>query len=333
MKELKEIQADIKNNTLKPIYAFDGEEAYYIDLLCDEFEQHLLEPHERDFNQTIFYGKDTNWNTIVNECRSYPAFAQRRLVMVKEAQQLKDFSELDNYLQQPAATTILVIAYKYKKIDGRWNSLRSIKKNGRYYSFDKLKEYKVGEWIAAYCQSIKRKISVPNADLIAAHLGNDLQKIANEVEKTAINVKEGEEITEDHIERYIGISKDYNIFQYPTALLERNAEKAFKIANYFMANTKEFQLVVITATVYGQFAKLYQYHYASHLSQTDIAATLKIPPFYVKDYQAASKRFSLKQTQQAIQIIHQYNLYAVGMEVAKNDLSLLKELTAKLISL
>jgi DNA polymerase III subunit delta len=333
MKELKEIQADIKNNTVKPIYAFDGEEAYYIDLLCDEFEKNLLQPHEKDFNQTIFYGKDTAWNTIVNECRSYPAFANRRLVIVKEAQQLKEFTELDNYFQQPAATTVLVIAYKYKKIDGRINALRSIKRNGAYYTFDKLKDFKLGEWIRAYCASIHRKISVPNADLIAAHLGNDLQKIANEIEKTAINVPEGQEIAEDHIERYIGISKDYNIFQYPAALMERNAEKAFKVANYFMANSREFQLVVITATVYSNFAKLYQYHYASHLPQGEIASLLKTSPYYVKDYQQAAGRYNLFQTQQAIQIIHQYNLYAVGMEVAKNDLSLLKEMTAKIISL
>jgi DNA polymerase III subunit delta len=333
MKELKEIQSDIQTGKLKPIYAFDGEEPYYMDLLCDEIEQKVLQENERDFNLTVVYGKETSWSTIVNHCRSYPVFATKRVVIVKEAQQMKDFSELDGYFQQPAESTVLVIAYKYKKIDGRLNALKSIKKKGTYFTFEKVKDYKLGDWILQYCTSIQRKISVPNAELVASHLGNDLQKIANELQKASINCAPNEEITADIIERYIGISKDYNVFQYPSALLEKNGEKAFRIANYFMANSKEFHMVAITAAVYGQFAKLYQYHYASHLSQGEIASALKTSPYFVKDYQQAAQRFNLSQTQQAIQIIHQYNLYAIGINVAKNDLSLLKELTAKLISL
>lgn len=333
MKELKELQSDIKNGTLKPIYAFDGEEAYYIDLLTDELEAHVLQPHEKDFNFSVLYGKETNWSTIVNECRSYPVFASKRLVIVREAQQLASFTELDHYLSKPADTTVLVIAYKYKKIDGRSNALRSIKRNGVYHTFDKLKDFKLGEWIQQYVQSIHRKISTPNADLIAAHLGNDLQKIVNEIDKASINVGEAQEITEEIIEKYIGISKEYNTFQYPAALLERNAEKAFRIANYFIANGKNFPLVVVTAAVYSNFCKLYQYHYGAHLPSGELASILKTSPYFLKDYQQAAKKFTLHQTQEAIQIIHQYNLYALGMDVARNDISLLKEMTAKLISL
>ena len=128
MKEFNDIVKDIKNKTFKPIYAFDGEEPYYIDLLTDLFEKNALEPHEKDFNQTIFYGKDTAWTDVVNECRSYPSFAERRMVIIKEAGQMKDFAKLESYFENPSASTILVIAYKYKKLDGRSKSTSLIKK-------------------------------------------------------------------------------------------------------------------------------------------------------------------------------------------------------------
>lgn len=333
MKELESIKEDIQKNKLKPFYVFDGEEAYYIDLLTDYFEKHLLQPEERDFNQTIFYGKDTEWRMVANECRSYPVFASRRLVIVKEAQALKQFAELESYFLNPAETTVLVIAYKYKKVDGRTNITKVVKKSGTYFTFDKIKDYKLGEWILQYCASVHRKISATNAELIAAHLGTDLQKVTNEIDKTLINVAEGGEITEELIERYIGISKDYNIFQYPTALLDKDIEKAFKVVNYYIANSKEFNMVPITSTVYSQFAKLYQYHYVAHLSQGEIASALQIAPFLVKNYQRAAKFYNLAQTQKVIHLMYEYNLNAIGMNVAKNDLSLLKEMTAKILSL
>jgi len=333
MKEFNDIVKDIKNKTFKPIYAFDGEEPYYIDLLTDLFEKKVLEPHEIDFNQTVFYGKDADWTNVVNECRSYPSFAERRIVIIKEAGLMKDFAKLESYFENPSATTILIIAYKYKKLDGRSKSTSLIKKKGFYATSDKLKDYQIAPWILSYCKEQKIKINAANAELLATYLGTDLQKIVNELEKVSININEGDEITEELIERYIGISKDYNIFQYPSALLEKDAERSFKIANYFMANAKEHPLVVVTATLYGQFAKLYQYHYVSHLQQGEIAAALKIGPFFVKDFVSASKKYNLSQTINAINLIREYNLNAIGMNVARNEIDLLKEMTAKILAL
>lgn len=332
MKELESIKDDLKKNQLKPFYVLDGEEPYYIDLLTDYLEEHVLQPSERDFNKTVFYGKDTEVRVVLNECRSYPVFASRRLVIVKEAQSLKDFTLLESYFQNPAETTVLVIAYKYKKVDGRSNASKLIKKFGAYFSFEKIRDYKLGDWIVQYCASKKRKISEANAELIAAHLGTDLQKVANEIDKAAINIQEGQEISEEIIERYIGISKDYNIFQYPAALLEKDVEKAYKIIQYYMANSKDFHMVPITANVYSQFSRLYQFHYVSHLPQNEVATVLKISPFFVKDYQKAARFYNLAQTQKVIHLVYEYNLNAVGMNIAKNDLSLLKEMTAKILS-
>ncbi len=333
MKAVNDILKEINNRQFKPVYVFDGEEAYYIDQLTHAFENHALEPHEKDFNQSVFYGKDADWTDVVNECRSYPAFAQRRLVILKEAAQMKKITELEAYISNPSKDTILVIAHKHKKLDGRTSLYRAIKKQADYHTFEKIKEYHLTDWILNFCITRNLKINQRNAELLGIYLGNDLQKIVNELEKVMLNIHEGEEITEELIEKYIGISKDYNVFQYPTAILERNGEKAFKVVNYFMANPKDAPMVVVTATLYGQFCKLYQYHYAKSLGQKEIAAALKIAPFFVKDYDQASRKFSLIQTTKAIQLIHEYNLKSIGIDVAHNDISLLKELTAKLLVL
>jgi len=333
MKQVNEILKDIKSGTLKPLYVLDGEESYYIDLITDAFEKNVLEPHEKDFNFKVFYGKDTEWASIVNECRSYPAFAARRLVILKEAAQMKTFPELESYFLNPASTTILVIAYKHKKLDARTTATKAIKKNAVYATFDKIKDYHLSDWILTYCQSKKLKISAKNADLLATYLGTDLQKIVNELEKVQINISEGTEISEELIERYIGISKDYNVFQYPQAILEKNAEKAFRISNYFIANPKEAPMVVVTGTLYNEFCKLFVYHYAQHLPQKDIAAAMKINAYFVKDYQKAAMSFNLAKTNEAICIIQEYNLHAIGINIAYQDLTILKELTAKLLSL
>jgi DNA polymerase-3 subunit delta len=333
MKEVQEIISHIKNGKVQSIYVLDGEEPYYIDLITHVFEQDFLPIQDKDFNQSVFYGKDAEWSSVVNECRSYPAFAAKRLVILKEAAQMKDFAKLESYMQSPSETTILVIAHKYKKVDGRSSILKAIKKNGYYATFDKLRDYQVADWISKYCSENKFTISSLNSALLANYLGNDLQKIVNEIQKVAINLKDQEEINEDLIEKYIGISKDYNIFQFPSALLERNAEKAFKIANYFMANPKEAPLVVVTATLYGQFSKLYQYHFVKNLPDKDIAAQLKISPYFVKDFKSAAQTFNLTQTAEAIHLIHAYNLNAIGMNVSNNSISLLKELTTRILQL
>ena len=333
MKEVNELIKQIQMGELKPVYAFDGEEPYYIDLLCDSFENNVLQPHEKDFNFTTFYGKDATWSAVVNECRSYPAFSQRRLVILKEAAQLKDIKELESYIQNPLPSTVFVIAHKYTKIDGRLGLVKAIKKHGVYLTFDKIKDFKLSDWILNYCTTKNIKITPTNADLLGAYLGTDLQKIVNELEKVLINVGDKKEITAELIEKYIGISIEYNVFQYPKAILERNTEKSYRIANYYIAHPKEVHMISVTSMLYSQFSKLYQYHYVKNMPVKDLPVILKIPPFALKDYQKAAQLFNLSQTIEAIKLIHQYNLNAVGLNTATNDNTLLKELTAKLLSL
>lgn len=338
MKEVNELLKQIADGACKPVCFLDGEEPYYIDLLVEAFENNILQEQEKDFNFKVFFGKDAHWNDIVNECRSFPVFASRRLVIVKEASQLKDLDILEGYIKNPAETSILVIAHKYKKADGRsglakYMKSKEAKPKVDYLTFDKLKEHQLGEWILQYCLKHQIKINMVNADLLATYLGNDLQKIVNEISKVRINIATGDEITEELIERYIGISKDYNVFQFPKAIIERNADLVFKIVHYYIANPKEGPMVVLTAMLYNEFNKLYRYHYAKSLSPADAAKAIGIAPFFIKDYQRAAQVYTLPKTITAIDIIHRYNLHAVGINIADNNINMLKELAFKLLSL
>ena len=338
MKEVNELLKQIADGNPKPICFLDGEEPYYVDLLVEAFENNILQEHEKDFNFKVFFGKDSHWNEIVNECRSFPVFASRRLVILKEAAQLKDLEMLEAYIRNPAETTLLVIAHKYKKADGRSalaNYMKSKEAAAKvtYLTFDKLKEHQVAEWILQYCLRNQIRINGVNADLLADYLGNDLQKIVNEISKVRINMAAGEEITEELIERHIGISKDYNVFQFPKAIIERNTDMVFRIVHYYIANPKEGPMVVLTAMLYSEFCKLYRYHYAKSLPQAEAAKAVGIAPFFLKDYQRAGQVYTLPQTISAIDIIHQYNLHAVGVNIADNNMQMLKELAFKLLSL
>lgn len=333
MKEVKEILNDLKKGIVKPVYVLDGEEAYYIDKITDEFEEKLLQAHERDFNLSVLYGKDSTWADVVNACRSYPAFAERRLVILKEAAQLKDLQKLDQYIQQPTQSTVLIIAHKYGKVDGRSSMVKTLKKTGGYYTFNKVRDYEIKNWILNYCSEHQLNINDANANLLGAYLGTDLQKIVNELQKLVINLKPGEEIKAEHIEKYIGISKEYNIFEYPKALLNRNAEMAFKIANHFTKNPKDNPLVVIVANCYAEFAKLYQLHYLRNSPDAEIASKLGTNPYFIKDYKQAATYYNLKQTVQAILLLQEFNLNAIGVGTTTSNHNLLKEYTAKILSL
>jgi DNA polymerase-3 subunit delta len=333
LKEVNDILKDIHAKKVKPVYVFDGEEPYYMDVLCDAFEQKVLQPHEKDFNLHVMYGKDSTVADIVNTCRQYPAFAEKQVVVLKEAAQLKNIADLENYILNPSASTVLVIAHKYKKVDGRGSFGKNVKKHTAYVTFDKTKDYNLASWITDYCVGRRINLNPRNAELLATYLGNDLQKIVNELEKVQLNIAEGQEITEELIEKFIGISKEYNVFEYPTALLTRNVVKTYKIVHYFVANPKDAPMVLITASLYNQFSKLYQYHYVQHLPEQDIASALKTAKWFIKDYKIQAQHYNLQKTKEAIKIIQAYNLKCIGVENNSSDSSLLKELTATLLAL
>jgi DNA polymerase-3 subunit delta len=220
---------DIKNKKFEKMYFLHGEEAYFIDLLSDAIMEHAMEEHERDFNQTILYGKDTELLALISELKAYPMMAERRLVVLKEAQDFRNMDGLEKYAEDPSDTTIFVICHKYKTFDARKKILKSVAKNGTVFKSDKVREYQLADWIQQYVKSTGYGINSKGSMLLAEFLGTDLGRIVKELEKLAILLPAGTTIDETHIELNIGISKDYNVFEFVNAISARNIEKAFKI--------------------------------------------------------------------------------------------------------
>lgn len=298
-----EIIKNLKNKIYHPVYFLSGEEPYYIDEISDYIESHVLEDHERDFNQTVLYGLDTTIDQVLAEARRFPMMADYQVVLVKEAQNMKNLipkempdriedSPFLAYLNKPLKSTILVFCYKYKSLDKRTAAGKFVAKNAAYFQSEKMRDYHIPNWIIDYVNKNSYKIGPKEAAMLSEYLGSDLGKIVNEVGKLTINLPKGAVIDSAIIEKYIGISKDYNIFEFQDALGKRNFLKAMKIATYFAANPKANPLPMLIANLYSYFSKLLIFHSLKEKNNEKlIASELKIHPFFVKDYQQAARHY------------------------------------------
>jgi DNA polymerase-3 subunit delta len=257
----------------------------------------------------------------------------KKLVILKEAQDLKGFDELDRYFEQPSATTIFVVNYKYKNLDARKKSIKIVGANGLVFRSDKIKDYQLSDWITKYMQSINLKITSKAAMLLVEFLGNDLSRIVNEIDKLKIVLPNESTINDQHIEENIGISKDYNIFELTNALAIKDFVKAFKIVNYFEHNPKAADLIVIIPTIFKFYAQLMRIHFLKTGSREAIAAALKVHPFVAGELLNASKLYNPKKIAQNIEVLHEYDLKykGIGNTGAFGQGELLKELIYKLL--
>ncbi len=328
----KSIIQDIKNKRFKLVYLLHGEEPYYIDLISKAIIENALEDHERDFNQMITYGKDSETLSIISEAKGYPMMAERRLVVVREAQDLKDIELLEKYCAQPQPTTVLVIMYKYKKFDSRKKFFKEIAKNGLVYTSDKIKEYQLVDWINNYLKTTEYSITPKASTLLADFLGNDLSKITNELDKLALLLQKGTTINEVHIEENIGISKDYNVYELTNAIAVRDVNKAFTIVNYFEHNPKSGELVLVIGNIFNLFFKLMRVHFATNKSSESLSQLLKIHPFAVKELLNASKIYPPKMISRNISFLYEYDLKSKGVDNSSfTKADLMKELIYKLM--
>lgn len=275
-----DIIANLKKRIFHPVYMLTGEEPYYIDLIAEFIETNTLNENEREFNQLILYGRDTNIPSIISNCKRFPMMASHFVVIVREAQDLESFDGLEKYLEKPLESTILVLCYKYKKFDGRTKLGRKIKEKGFYFESPKIYDDKIPDWIVAYLKTRSFSITPKVGMLLTEYLGSNLGKIANELDKMLINLKPGSEINENVIERYIGVSKDYNVFELQRAIAQRNILKANMIVNYFVANLKENALLKIIPMLYQYFVKVMIFHQLTDKSTQSIASALGINPFF-----------------------------------------------------
>ena len=328
----EKIILDWKKNNFKPIYWLEGEEPFFIDEIVDYAENKILTESEASFNLTIFYGKDADWATVINACRRYPMFAEKQVVIIKEAQQMKDIDKLESYVENPLSSTIFVVSYKDKKLDARTKFAKTVKTKGELLSTKKMYDNKLPEWVNALLFHQNLAINPKALAILIDNIGNDLSRIKTEIEKLIVNLGTRKTITEDDIETYIGVSKEYNIFELQDAIGKRNIAKALKIIQYFEKNPKAAPIQLILPALYSFFSKVLTIFSANSTDEKVIAAVLGVNPYFVKDYMQAAKNYNYGGVEKILLLLHHYNLKSVGIDNANNnDAALMKELIMKAV--
>jgi len=350
-KEVNQILLDINRRLFKPIYFLCGEEPYYIDVISDKLEKTVLDEGEKEFNQNVVYGKDTDLASILSLAKQFPMMSEYSVVIVKEAQNLKELNKSADdegesksaknsnataqflaYVQNPQPTTILVFCYKYKALDKRSALAKAIQKNAVYAEFSKLYDNQIPDWINSYVKEKKYTINPKASFLMAEFLGSDLSKIANEIDKLVINLKEGTEISPEAVQDNIGISKEYNIFEFQDALAKKDVLKANRIVNYFAANEKEHHPVMITGSLYNYFSKILKYHFLQDKSKFTAAQALGVNPFFVDGYARAASNYNTGKLKQVFSYLKECDLKTKGVDNSgTSNGELLKELVFKIL--
>ncbi|SDE26887.1 DNA polymerase III, delta subunit [Pricia antarctica] len=333
MDEAKRIVTEIKNGNIKPLYFLFGEEPYYIDAIATYIEKNVLQEEEKGFNQMVLYGKDVNIDEIVANAKRYPMMAERQVVIVKEAQHLsRTIEELLKYAENPQPTTVLVICYKYKKLDKRKKLYKAVNEKGVIFESKKLYENKIPDWIRKHLQAKGYSISHKAAILLSEYLGNDLSRINNELEKLRFVLPKNTEITPTDIETHIGISKDYNNFELKKAIGERDVVKATRIINYFAQNPKDNPFVLTVTLLNSFFTQLLQYHGLNDHSPKSVASALRINPYFVDEIHLAARNYPMKRVSGIVSHLREMDMKGKGVGAnAASHSDLLKELLVKII--
>ena len=295
MNEINQIVADIRDGNLKPIYFLMGEEPYYIDKISDFIEDHVLDESEKGFNQVVMYGRDVSVEEVIASAKRFPMMAERQVLIVKEAQDLsRTIEKLVPYIENPQPTTVLVINYKYKKIDKRKKLYKATAKTGLIFESKPLYENQVADWIRRVLGGKKYQAEPKAAQMLVEFLGTNLSKISNELDKLMSIVPQGTIITPDHIEQHIGISKDFNNFELRKAIGEKNILKANRIIHYFAQNPRYNPLVMTISLLNSFFTQLLIFHGLKNKSREHVAKALGIRPYFVNDYSTAARYYPMK---------------------------------------
>lgn len=327
MKEAEQMISAIQNRKFKPVYMLMGEEPYYIDKISDCIEKNVLTEDEKGFNQTVLYGRDTTIEEIVSNAKRYPMMADYQVVIVKEAQDLaRTIDQLESYVANPQPTTILVLCYKYKSLDKRKKITKLFAEKGELLESKKLYDNQVAPWINQTLSGSGYNIEPKAAAMLAEFLGTNLSKVSNELDKLKIILPKGTTITPAHIERNIGISKDYNVFEFRNALGEKNILKANQIARYFAQNPKENPITLITSQVFAFYSQLLQYHGLADKNPRNVASLLKINPYFVKDYEVAARNYPMRKVSNIVASLRDIDMKSKGVGGSFPTEELLKDM-------
>lgn len=335
--QCRQIINDVKNGNFVPVYLLMGTEPYYPDLVCDEIIKYALTDSERDFNQTVFYGLDTDAGTVASECRSYPMMAERRLVVLKEAQSMKTLEDLATYASDPMESTVLVILMHGASADKRRALYKNVQKKGVVLVSDALRDYEMPQWITSFYKSRGLDIEPAAAALLAEYAGTDMSRIMLETEKMQKNLPEGTvRVNAADIEKNVGISRQFSIFELTKALSYMKAEKALKIAVY-IGNGPKFMLLLATAPLYTHFYRILKYEAAllknPAMSKADRAKLLGINPYFMEEYDVAARNYPIRRCMKVISLLEEYDFKGKGGgsgEASQGDL--LMELVSKILN-
>ncbi len=331
--DFNRILDNLKKKVYHPLYLLQGEEPYFIDRVSDYLEKDVLADSEKSFNLTIFYGKDSDYRTIAEAALRFPMMADRQVVIVKEAQALKEIEKLEKYASKPMASTLLVLNYKYKKLNANTKLARAIDEKGVIMTSKKIYEDKIPAWIEKFLKKHEFSIAPQAAQILTAYLGNDLGKVSNELNKLMIALKEPRKITPADIEKNIGLSKDFNLLELQDALANKNIFKANQIIHYFGANPVQHPIQRTTATLFTFFSKIFSYHFLKNKNERSAAAELKSHPFYISKIKAASRNYSPAKLYQIIGILREYDMKSKGVDVSglTDSSELQKEMIYKIL--
>ncbi len=330
---VEKILSELKKGQFKPVYWLEGEEEYFIDQVINYAEHQILSEAEAGFNLSIFYGKDTSWSDLLNSCRKYPMFSDRQVVILKEAQAMKDVDKLEGYIDKPLSSTVLFVAYKNKKVDGRTKLAKLLKDKAVVLTSKKLYDNELPEWTNQLVKSKGYTITNKALFLLIDHIGNDLSRLNNEINKLVLNLSERRNITDDDIEQFVGVSKEFNVFELQQAIATRDLYKAIRIIQYFDANPKAAPIQLVFPSLYNFFSRVIMIYSVPSRDDKAIAAAIGVHAFFAKDYIQAATRYSHHEIEKLLLLLHQYNLRGLGVnDAGSSDAMLLKEMVVKMIA-
>lgn len=322
MADYNEIIKNLNNNVYAPVYFLQGDEPFFIDNIISHIELKALDETQKSFNQYVLYGKEVSFTDILNVARKYPMMGERQVVIIKEAQEIREWKKeeaqnlLISYLENPLPSTILVFGYKYKSLDKRTKVAKNLSKNSVFLDSKKLYDNQISGWVRSYTDAMGVKFTDKAIAILCENIGNNLQRLANELTKLQLNVKEGQAIDDVAVQKYVGISKDYNVFELQKALSIRNEVKAYKIIRYFAANPSANPLVLIVSNLYQYFTKLLILHQKGARDKNEAAQLIGVNPFFATEYLQAMRYYSLPVVVRNIKAIGKADCQSKGIGFA-----------------
>ena len=334
----QQVLEELKSGKYQPVYFLQGDEPFFIDQISGYIEKHALDESQKSFNQIIVYGRDVSANDVLNHARRFPMMSERQVVIVKEAQNLGDLSRekgnklFEGYFANPQPSTILVFCYKGKTLDKRKTLSKTLEKNAVVVTAKRIYDNQVPGWISDYFSTRNYTITPKAIRMLSDHIGNNLERLANEINKIFLNLQEGGEVDETIVEKFVGISKDYNVFEFQNALMHLNRPAALRIAGYFGENLKRTPLVQILGVLHSMYSKLLLVHSQRNGNEKALAGKLRVNPYFVQDYVQAARNIPVNNVIRNINAIREADLQVKGISNASiSDDQILKELTARLL--